>query len=79
MSIKETLHATFIDPDGSLSIPELSATGAALLGLVTTGWDFFYRGHPVDLQALGIGAAAIVAALGAAQKLRDGSFRRDQQ
>jgi len=77
MAIKDTLRATFTDKDGAFSIPELSATGAALLGLVTSGWDYFYRGHSLDLQALGIGTGALVAALGVAQRIRDGLFRED--
>lgn len=71
------LDKTYKDPDGSLSIPELAATGAALIALVG-GAVSVWQGH-FDVQAFGIGAGAIVAALGAAQRLRDGLYKGDDQ
>lgn len=73
--MKELLKNTFMDHDGSLSIPELTATGIALLSIVSEGWDFFYRGHSLDLQAIGIGTGALVLALGTAQRIRDGLWK----
>ncbi len=77
--MSDFLRKTFTDPDGSYSIPELVATFGALSGLCASLWDCFYRGHTLDLQGFGIGLGSIVAALGAAQRMRDGLFRKDQQ
>ena len=42
----------------------------AVAGLVLETHQYFARGVPFDLQAFGIGLGAIVATLGAAQRLR---------
>jgi hypothetical protein len=75
MTIREHLQKTFFDPDGSYSIPELVATGAALLGAGEQAWDFFMRAQHFDGQAFGIGVGALVVALGSAQRIRDGASK----
>lgn len=83
--------ATFKDPDGSLSIPEIMATlhAVASIGAIAIATAAFVRNTwikdlPPDYVAFGTGIAALVAgvsvtvaALGAAQRIRDGQTRHD--
>jgi len=71
------LRKTFTDPDGSLSIPEIIAAVGALVGIVAPVFDWAARGVHFDLQGFGVGLASLVAALGVAQRLRDGVTRKD--
>lgn len=79
MTVLERLQATFYDKDGAYCIPELSAAAGGLLAILSTAWDVFYRGHSLDLQAFGIGLGVVIAAMGAAQRIRDGLLVKDPE
>ena len=72
MGLAERLKTTFLDADGSFAIPEILAAVAGSEGVVTSLWGFWGRNQPFDLQAFGLGLGAIIVALGAAQRIRDG-------
>jgi hypothetical protein len=85
------LKATYTDPDGAASLPELAATAVTALALVGDALilaafytEVWVRGHAPDyinfgtaLAAITGGAATLVGALGAAQRMRDGLMKHD--
>ena len=75
MTIADRVRATFLDKDGSYAMPEIIATCGAIGSLASSLWDCFGRGHTIDLTAMGAGLAAIVLALGSAQRIRDGIWK----
>jgi hypothetical protein len=66
------IEKTYFDPDGALSIPEVVATCAAVWALFGSVYDYFIRAAHFDIQGFGAGLGALICALGAAQRLRDG-------
>ena len=58
------------DADGDVNLAELIAAIGASGGIFLPIHAYFAHGTPFDLQAYGLGLAAIVGALGAAQRLR---------
>jgi hypothetical protein len=82
---------TFLDKDGALAIPEITATahafaniGAILLITATFIRDVWIHGAPASYSEYATGVAALVAsvsinvaALGAAQRIRDGLWKAD--
>ena len=82
---------TFYDRDGAISIPEIAATlhaivnvGAIILVTVTFIREVWVQGHEPNyvgyasaVTALVAGAAALGAALGGAQRMRDGICKSD--
>lgn len=76
--MNDLIRKTFMDSDGSLSLPELVAAISSGAGVSVALWDCLARGAHFDLQSFGVGVGAIVAALGAAQRLRDGILRTGQ-
>jgi len=82
-------RATFRDPDGSLSLPEIAAAAHAVVSVGSIGvaiaafvHSVWVKGQAPDYVAFGTGIAAliagvslVVAALGAAQRMRDGQFK----
>jgi hypothetical protein len=82
---------TFYDKDGAVSIPEIAATAHAVVNvgailLVTAAFvrDVWMQGHTPNyigyataVAALVAGAAALGAALGGAQRMRDGVCKAD--
>jgi hypothetical protein len=82
---------TFFDKDGAVSIPEIVATlhgvvniGAVILITIAFVRDVWIQGHDPNyvayataVAALVAGAGVTVAALGAAQRMRDGVCKPD--
>lgn len=89
----DRLKLTFLDKDGSYAIPEIAATSAAASTLLASllaiamfvhkGWGQNmtpdYTGLGVAVSALTAGIGAIVFALGVAQRIRDGLWKKDDQ
>ena len=87
------LSTTFTDPDGSLSLPEIFATMSALtilgsLAVVVAAairqvWikdvPLDYAGFGTAIGGMSAGIATVVGALGAAQRMRDGQFKHEDQ
>lgn len=84
-------RATYTDPDGSASLPEIAATAVTIFALIGDALvlaafytEVWARGHAPDyvnfgtaLAAVTGGAATLVGALGAAQRMRDGLMKKD--
>ena len=62
--------AAFQDARGDWNLAECVGAPAAVLGITTSLYHGLWLHEPFDLQAYGIGIGAVIAALGAAQKLR---------
>ena len=60
----------FKDSKGDWNLAECLAFPAGAAGVVTSIADFWLHGTHLDLQSYGLGIGAIIAALGAAQRLR---------
>lgn len=58
------------DKDGDVNVAEIIAAIGGAGGILVPIHAYFAHGTAFDLQAYGIGLAAIVGALGAAQRLR---------
>ena len=65
----------FQDAEHDLNAAEVIAVPAAVVGVATAVWDCIAHARVFDLQSFGLGLAAIVAALGAAQRLRGDADR----
>ena len=77
--MNDLIRKTFTDKDGSLSIPEIVAACGAVPGIGGPVWDWAVRGSHFDLQSYGIGLGALILALGTAQRIRDGLWKKDEQ
>jgi len=77
--MNDAIRKAFTDRDGALAIPEVVASVGSVSGLCAALWDWAMRGVHLDLQSYGLGIAAIVAGLGAAQRLRDGITREENR
>jgi len=78
MAIVDRIKQTFLDKDGAYCLPEISVALGGAQALASAAWDFWYRGHSPDLQAFGLGLSAVVVAMGAAQRIRDGLWHKDE-
>ena len=90
-SFIDRIKLTFLDKDNSFAVPELSATAAAismiaaailsLAAFVRSVWfkdqapD--YAGLGAAIGALSAGIGAVVVALGVAQRIRDGLWKKE--
>ena len=64
------LSAIFEDATGSLNASELTAVGLAIVAAGLTIYDVAWQHQHFDIQGFGIGAGALVSAVGAAQMMR---------
>lgn len=70
----------FRDARGDWNLAECAGVPAAMLACATWIWKAWQNPGVPDLQAFGIGLGAVIAALGAAQRLRgDADLDRAQQ
>ena len=65
-----SLANAFKDAKGDWSLAECAGVPAAMLACGTWLWKAWQATGVPDLQAFGIGLGAVIAALGAAQRLR---------
>ena len=72
------LGLTFKDKDGSLAIPEIAATGGAILVLCSAVRDFFTL-PTFPYVEIGAAISAVVITLATAQRVRDGLWKGDGQ
>lgn len=89
--IVDKLKLTFLDKDGSLAIPEITAAFHAIMSIAAIAValaafirQVWIKDQPPDFIAFSTGIAAlvagvsiVVAALGTAQRVRDGLWKPD--
>jgi hypothetical protein len=69
------IHSMFEDPNGDPD--ELTLVGAiALLVLCVAAGAEIWHGRPVNLQDFGVGASAIIVAVGGGKRARDGALTK---
>jgi hypothetical protein len=69
----------FKDAKGDWNLAECVGAPAAVLGVITALYHGLWLHEPFDLQAYGLGIGGLIAALGAAQRLRgDPDIDRDR-
>jgi hypothetical protein len=73
----DRIKLTFLDKDGAYAIPELMATGTAVFVLGRAAHDLLFA-NPFPYSEIGTAVGAIVVALGVAQRIRDGLWRKDE-
>lgn len=74
-----SLANAFRDARGDFNLAECVGAPAAVLGVATSLYHGLWLHEPFDLQSYGLGIGAVIAALGAAQRLRgDADIDRDQ-
>ena len=70
----------FKDAKGDWSLAECVGAPAAVLGVGASLYHGLWLHEPFDLQSYGLGIGAVIAALGAAQRLRgDPELDREQE
>ena len=76
----ERIRKAFEDAQGDLNLAECVGFPAAVAGIGASLYDVLVRGSHLDLQSYGLGIGAIIAAVGAAQRLRgDPEIDRSRQ
>jgi hypothetical protein len=77
MTFLEQLKATFTDHDGSIAVPEVVATFAAINCVVCPFVDWIRGTEHYPVASVSASLMGIVVALAAAQRVRDGLPPRD--
>jgi hypothetical protein len=68
----------FKDAKGDFNLAECAGVPAAVVAMATWIWKAWHHPEVPDLQGFGVGLGAVIAALGAAQRLRgDADIDRD--